>query len=362
MAAGPHSNAARERIVSSRPAPSTPSLVLLTGNDAGRRAALNPQSATTLGRSLRADLTFPNEPSLSRLHIRLEPAGDAVLLHDLGSRNGTLVNGVQVTDPVPLVPGDVVRCGAVEFRFELTTDKTDTHKRPSARRARPATPRVRAVVPGEGRLAVPSPGSFDEGGGEVRPTSHVPKTEPELPLMRQTMALNVDGTAGAATAPPVPAASGNVSAPAPPDYSTLPLAAAARLIPLWQRLTAEQIALLATVMTEQTFPTGAAIVRQGDDGATLYVILSGQARISHQGRNGKEMELAVMGPGGFFGEMSLLDGMPRSATVWAVTDVRCALLQRADLEAAVLGNPRMALQMLAVLSARLRALERRISA
>ena len=142
----------------------------------------------------------------------------------------------------------------------------------------------------------------------------------------------------------------------------MPLQTALAAVPLFRELSPELLAAVAGSMGERRFAAGQEIVRQGEDGQALYVVLAGQARVERGGTAGDSVELAMLGPGGFFGEMSLLDGQPRSATVRAIGEVHCALLPRWALERAIQAHPTMALQMLAVLSIRLRAVERMITA
>jgi CRP-like cAMP-binding protein len=139
-----------------------------------------------------------------------------------------------------------------------------------------------------------------------------------------------------------------------PDRAQLEEVVAA--LPLFRRLSPEELRSLTHSMTQREFAPGAEIVRQGEEGLSLYIVLEGEVRVQRAGPGG-DLDLASIGPGGFFGEMTLLDGEPRSATVRAVTPVRCALLPRWGLEATIRHNPSVAMEMLSVLSRRLRATE-----
>jgi CRP-like cAMP-binding protein len=99
------------------------------------------------------------------------------------------------------------------------------------------------------------------------------------------------------------------------------LSAAARLAAIDLFATLPQDARLALSRTaqEHIFAAGEAIVRQGDSGSSMFVVLSGEARVVLEPAG---QEVARIGPGGFFGEMSMLTGEPRTATVSAVHDVR----------------------------------------
>ena len=75
-------------------------------------------AAITVGRGPQNDLPIPEDEYASAEHARLEPRRDGIWLEDTGSTNGTYVNGVRVSEPRRLVPGDVVRVGETDFRFE----------------------------------------------------------------------------------------------------------------------------------------------------------------------------------------------------------------------------------------------------
>jgi pSer/pThr/pTyr-binding forkhead associated (FHA) protein len=75
-------------------------------------------AAMSVGRGPQNDLSLPDDEYASAHHARLEPRRDGIWLEDSGSTNGTYVNGVRVSDPRRLVPGDVIRVGETDFRFE----------------------------------------------------------------------------------------------------------------------------------------------------------------------------------------------------------------------------------------------------
>ena len=72
----------------------------------------------TIGRGSQNDVSIEADEFASARHVRIEPRRDGVWVHDLGSTNGTYVNGVRVDRPRKLVDGDVVRVGETELRFE----------------------------------------------------------------------------------------------------------------------------------------------------------------------------------------------------------------------------------------------------
>jgi pSer/pThr/pTyr-binding forkhead associated (FHA) protein len=72
----------------------------------------------TVGRGTDNDLPLQNDQYASGNHARFEPRGDGIWVEDAGSTNGTFVNGVKLTEPQRLRPGDVVRVGESDFRYE----------------------------------------------------------------------------------------------------------------------------------------------------------------------------------------------------------------------------------------------------
>jgi hypothetical protein len=72
----------------------------------------------TIGRSGQNDVTLDGDEYASAKHARIEPRRDGVWLEDLGSTNGTYLNGIRVTRPRKLTPGDLVRVGETELRYE----------------------------------------------------------------------------------------------------------------------------------------------------------------------------------------------------------------------------------------------------
>jgi HEAT repeat protein/ATP/ADP translocase len=100
-----------------------------------------------------------------------------------------------------------------------------------------------------------------------------------------------------------------------PMHSTVEKILFLKSAPLFAKVTGEDLAPLARVAEEQTHPAGAYIVREGDPGDSLYVVVSGKVGIRHNGET-----LATLGPGEAFGEMAVLDKEPRSASVVAIEE------------------------------------------
>jgi len=120
-------------------------------------------------------------------------------------------------------------------------------------------------------------------------------------------------------------------------------------------LPAPLIEKMAAVATTRTFAKNAIIVSEGDETDSLYIMLAGRAKVFVADENGREVQLNQIGAGEYFGEVTL-DGGPRSASVMALEECRCAVVKRAELTALVERNPEFALHLLRKLAHRVRLL------
>ena len=112
---------------------------------------------------------------------------------------------------------------------------------------------------------------------------------------------------------------------------------------------------VGAVATVRTFAKRAIIVSEGDETDTLYVVISGKARVYVADDKGREVQLNQLGPGEYFGEVTL-DGGPRSASVMALEECRCAMVKRAELTPFLEKNPELALHIVRKLARRVRDL------
>jgi CRP/FNR family transcriptional regulator, cyclic AMP receptor protein len=127
-----------------------------------------------------------------------------------------------------------------------------------------------------------------------------------------------------------------------------------RRAPLFAPLDDEAAAALLSSMEEVQLPRGAALFQEGDPGDRLYVITSGKIKLGLSSPDGRENLLAVLGPGEMFGELSLFDPGPRTATATAVSDAQLVGLGNADLQSWLSGRPDVARYLLRALAQRLR--------
>ena len=123
---------------------------------------------------------------------------------------------------------------------------------------------------------------------------------------------------------------------------------------LFSGLSKEDLNRLAEFCVELHFKKGETLIKQDDRGVGLYMITAGQVKIVKKTSGGHELEVALHGPGDFFGEMAVLDDAPRSASVVAVVDTDCLFLSAWDFKARLKLHPEIALEILPVVVSRFR--------
>jgi CRP/FNR family transcriptional regulator, cyclic AMP receptor protein len=128
-----------------------------------------------------------------------------------------------------------------------------------------------------------------------------------------------------------------------------------RNVSIFADLDAAAVAALERLAEVKDYRAGAVIVSQEDRGDALFVLVSGKVKVVLYGDSGREIILSIFkSPGDFFGEMSLLDDEPRSATVIADRASRLLVLSRREFQTHLEGHPRTALRVLQEVSRRLR--------
>ncbi len=129
---------------------------------------------------------------------------------------------------------------------------------------------------------------------------------------------------------------------------------ALRSVPLFRALDELAATDLCDLLTTREVAAGTPIFQRGEPGDSMYLVEKGSVRISVKDTDGHDTTLAEMGPSDFFGEMSLLDGNPRSADATASVHSRLAVLPRDDFRSFLRKNPDIALGILTALTHRLR--------
>jgi len=129
-------------------------------------------------------------------------------------------------------------------------------------------------------------------------------------------------------------------------------------IPLFALLDDQERATLAERLDEASFPAGATIFQAGQPGDALYIVRAGEVEIYFHSNQGDRILLETATAGHFFGEISLLDGGPRTASAVVTKDAELLVVDREDLEAFLKQRPEAALDLLAATGRRLRETNR----
>ena len=133
-----------------------------------------------------------------------------------------------------------------------------------------------------------------------------------------------------------------------------------RNVPLFSGLDESELEKLSRVAGRKRVERGAAIVRAGECTDSLYVLLAGRAKVTNTDEEGREIILAWLGPGEFFGEMGLIDRSPRSANVVAAEACELLFLSKEAFQRCMQDNFAVALKLMRILVRRLREADRKI--
>jgi len=133
-----------------------------------------------------------------------------------------------------------------------------------------------------------------------------------------------------------------------------------RRVPLFSGLEDEDLQSLIAVASRRKYPKDAVIFFEHDLGDALFMILSGRVKVTILSDDGREIILAMLSDNDFFGEMSLLDNEPRSATAISLQETEMVVLHQKEFLSIVEKRPRVLINLLAVLSSRLRKANQQI--
>ncbi len=129
---------------------------------------------------------------------------------------------------------------------------------------------------------------------------------------------------------------------------------------LFGALSPEQRAQVLAQAIARSYPRGGTILRRGDPGTSMVLVVEGRVRVGVTSEDGREVTLGILGPGDVLGEMALLDGQERSADVVALEDCSVKLVERGRFLRLLRESPDLCLQLLAVLTERLRRANRAV--
>ncbi|PLZ99326.1 transcriptional regulator [Fischerella thermalis CCMEE 5268] len=130
-----------------------------------------------------------------------------------------------------------------------------------------------------------------------------------------------------------------------------------RRVPIFKELRDDFIVRLASVMDELSFPANYTIFNEGDEGRSLYIIVSGKVKV-HIGNQ----QLAIFPKGESFGEMAVFDAQPRSASATTLETCECLELTQEQLYEAIDETPEIAVNIIGILSRRIRELNDKMNA
>jgi CRP/FNR family cyclic AMP-dependent transcriptional regulator len=138
-------------------------------------------------------------------------------------------------------------------------------------------------------------------------------------------------------------------------------AALLRRVPLFDELSPEELERIARVAVPRSFPKGVRVLHEGDQGDACYIVRSGDLRVTREHPDGRAIALATLGPGDIFGELAMLDGAARSASVEALTDCELLALPATDVRNLLRSSAEITTKLVIALTRRLRESNERIS-
>ena len=124
-------------------------------------------------------------------------------------------------------------------------------------------------------------------------------------------------------------------------------------VPLFENLSPADLKQVAAIAQEESFSDGVTIIREGDAGDVMFIIVSGEVRVTST-RHQQEVELARRKAGEYVGEMALISKEPRSATLTTIGNVRALCIDQKSFEALLRDRPDVSLAVIQVLCDRLK--------
>jgi CRP/FNR family cyclic AMP-dependent transcriptional regulator len=134
-----------------------------------------------------------------------------------------------------------------------------------------------------------------------------------------------------------------------------------RSVPLFSDLEQAELERFSRVAVPRTFPPATRVFHEGDHSDACYIVRSGSFRVTREHSDGRAITLATLGPGDIFGELAMLDGEVRSASVEALEDGELLALPAGEVRALLARHPEITVKLVAALVRRLRVANERIS-
>jgi CRP/FNR family cyclic AMP-dependent transcriptional regulator len=134
-----------------------------------------------------------------------------------------------------------------------------------------------------------------------------------------------------------------------------------RSVPLFADLEEGELERFSRVAVARSFPAGTRVFHEGDHSDACYIVRDGSFRVTREHSDGRAITLATLGPGDIFGELAMLDGEVRSASVEALADGELLALPAGEVRALLARHPDITVKLIAALVRRLRTANERIS-
>jgi CRP/FNR family transcriptional regulator, cyclic AMP receptor protein len=132
-------------------------------------------------------------------------------------------------------------------------------------------------------------------------------------------------------------------------------------VPLFSELSREELESISRVAVPRSYPKGVRVIHEGDHSDACYIVRSGDLRVTREHPDGRAIALATLGPGDMFGELAMLDGEARSASVEALTESELLALPGADVRRLLESSSEITVKLVTALTRRLREANERIA-
>ncbi|APV52448.1 hypothetical protein BWI17_13820 [Betaproteobacteria bacterium GR16-43] len=133
-----------------------------------------------------------------------------------------------------------------------------------------------------------------------------------------------------------------------------------KAVPFFTQLSDRELDVVRTLSVEKSYPRNAVVLTEGEMGDSLYMIQTGKVKVFIGDEDGREIILKILSPGDFFGEMSMIDKQPRSASVTTLEACTFHILSHSSFEKCVESAPRIGNMVMRVLASRVREADRKI--
>ena len=132
-------------------------------------------------------------------------------------------------------------------------------------------------------------------------------------------------------------------------------------VPLFNALSREDLEEISRVAVPRSYPKGVRVFHEGDRSDACYIVRNGDLRVTREHPDGRAIALATLGPGDIFGELAMLDGEARSASVEALSECQLLALPAGDVRRLLQGSSEITVKLVVALTRRLREANERIA-